>query len=326
MGIRFACGQCGYVLNVKQHQAGKRGICPKCQARVDIPLEGGVESPSSLRNPAPEMQITASTAAATTPTGGSVLAQSPATTHATAAVHEPAPQRPIPSATPASAPRLVAPQLADPIAEAPNLRWYVLPPGAKDPYGPAVGDLFKSWIAEGRVSGDSMVWREDWGTDWKKAGDVLPQLQAIGAPKAASSPAPPKPQPPAPRQPAPQQPVVQQVIPQPGPQPASPQTYSQPAAVAGFPAPGPVYAASPVMAPNTGYAAGYAPNTMPGAMVPGGPPWTGAPAGAMMSPQQPLPLPPRRSRVAANVAIAVLVLIILGLVPLVVLVIMNSPK
>lgn len=38
MGIRFYCPY-GHKLNVKEFQAGQRGICPKCHARFDIPFE-----------------------------------------------------------------------------------------------------------------------------------------------------------------------------------------------------------------------------------------------------------------------------------------------
>ncbi len=37
MGIRFHCPN-GHRLNVKAHLAGKRGYCPHCQARVQIPV------------------------------------------------------------------------------------------------------------------------------------------------------------------------------------------------------------------------------------------------------------------------------------------------
>ena len=39
MGIRFLCDACGKRIHVKDFLAGKRGICPKCGAGVDIPLE-----------------------------------------------------------------------------------------------------------------------------------------------------------------------------------------------------------------------------------------------------------------------------------------------
>ncbi len=37
MGIRFACPN-GHKLNVKEHLAGKRGICPSCGAKFTIPM------------------------------------------------------------------------------------------------------------------------------------------------------------------------------------------------------------------------------------------------------------------------------------------------
>lgn len=33
----------------------------------------------------------------------------------------------------------------------------------------------RKWIAEGRVSSDSLVWREGW-TDWRDAGQLFPAL------------------------------------------------------------------------------------------------------------------------------------------------------
>ena len=61
MGIKFECVHCGHVLHVKDFLAGKRGICPHCQGRFDIPDSPGgasqaddgaaiaVESPASNR-------------------------------------------------------------------------------------------------------------------------------------------------------------------------------------------------------------------------------------------------------------------------------------
>src|SRR6185369_12470502 len=89
-----------------------------------------------------------------------------------------------------AAPAPTTPSRPDPIAEAPHLQWYVLPPGATSHYGPAPGDMFLSWITEGRVSTDSMVWRQDW-PNWQLAGSVLPQLSPTKVPEpAAPAPAP----------------------------------------------------------------------------------------------------------------------------------------
>jgi hypothetical protein len=62
----------------------------------------------------------------------------------------------------------------DPIAEAPHAVWYVRPASGNQ-FGPAAGDIMRRWIAEGRVAGDSLVWREGWA-DWKSASTVFPDL------------------------------------------------------------------------------------------------------------------------------------------------------
>ena len=69
-----------------------------------------------------------------------------------------------------------APEPADPIAEAPEMIWYVRPPSGGQ-FGPAAGDLMRTWLSEGRVSADSLVWREGW-RDWQEAGKVFPKLRS----------------------------------------------------------------------------------------------------------------------------------------------------
>lgn len=194
MGIRFACSACGHILNVKSELAGKRGICPKCQARLEIPQESTVERRGQKESPSSTKLGSAGESAVAS--GGRVATE--------AAVARPQPQatpvaEPAPSAEPVSAAPVAAanpvaqqPAVAavspvaapgDPISEAPHLLWYVAPAGTSNQYGPASGDMFRSWIVEGRVSPDSLVWRQDW-TTWLRAGDVLPQL-GHGAPAAA---------------------------------------------------------------------------------------------------------------------------------------------
>ena len=64
----------------------------------------------------------------------------------------------------------------DPIDEAPHATWYVRP-GSGGQFGPAAGDIMRKWIGEGRVSAESMVWREGW-TDWKLAGPLFHHQRA----------------------------------------------------------------------------------------------------------------------------------------------------
>jgi hypothetical protein len=55
-----------------------------------------------------------------------------------------------------------------------EVNWYVRTPSGGQ-YGPARGTVFRSWIDEGRVSGDALVWREGW-PEWQSAGSVFPEL------------------------------------------------------------------------------------------------------------------------------------------------------
>jgi hypothetical protein len=45
----------------------------------------------------------------------------------------------------------------------------------------------RKWIAEGRISSDSLVWREGWA-DWKSAGQLFPHLGAVGGGPSVSAP------------------------------------------------------------------------------------------------------------------------------------------
>jgi hypothetical protein len=63
---------------------------------------------------------------------------------------------------------------SDPIMAAPHAIWYVRPASGGQ-YGPASGEVLRTWIDEGRVTGDSLLWREGW-TDWRLAGSVVPGL------------------------------------------------------------------------------------------------------------------------------------------------------
>lgn len=80
----------------------------------------------------------------------------------------------------APVPEPVAAAPCDPIEEAPEAIWYVRPPSGGQ-YGPARGDIMRKWIGEGRVSQDSLVWREGWN-DWRTAGQVFPGLGLAATP------------------------------------------------------------------------------------------------------------------------------------------------
>jgi hypothetical protein len=172
MGIKFRCPN-GHKLNVKSFLAGKRGVCPKCGTSVRIPQP----SPEEAAEPADdgddlldEARFPAPGRASAVGLGNGVAATSTA----------------LPAAMPAMAAiPIAAPASGDPIAEAPAAVWYVRPPGGGQ-YGPARGDVMRRWLTEGRVSNDSIVWREDW-SDWRAASDVFGALESA-APQPPSLP------------------------------------------------------------------------------------------------------------------------------------------
>jgi hypothetical protein len=164
MGIRFECVHCGHTLHVKDFLAGKRGICPHCQGRIDIPATPGNAAQSA--------------------DAGGIAVEVPFDEQATREMAE-ADRASLPAAAIAQSPQLerevpiASPGTDDPIAEAPHLHWYVLPPGSMTKFGPAPGDMMRSWIGEGRVAADSLVWREGW-PQWRVASTVFSQFTAAG--------------------------------------------------------------------------------------------------------------------------------------------------
>lgn len=228
MGIRFRCPN-GHKLHVKDFLAGKRGICPKCGAKFQIPQESepdlvkgskraedevadvpGPVAPASptptelpqieerpspapadakdaktKSQPQPEAPVIDPDTAvarknkrrkAKKPVDSDVQVAEPNST-ASVTAEDPSPSASEVSVSPASA--------TDPIAEAPHAVWYVRPPSGGQ-FGPASGDIMRSWISEGRVTIDSLVWREGW-PEWKPAGDTFP---GIISPTPASAPSP----------------------------------------------------------------------------------------------------------------------------------------
>ena len=167
MGIRFVCESCNHKLHVKTFLAGKRGICPHCDARVRIPET----EDSSRRTQVSEQR--AANRVVTHENGGN-LASDVESVSVAPQVHDvgagEVSQQHQPAIGPPVLPAAPGPPVAkdiDPINEAPAANWYVRPPSGGQ-FGPASGEILRSWIREGRVTADSLVWREGW-EDWVAA-------------------------------------------------------------------------------------------------------------------------------------------------------------
>jgi hypothetical protein len=179
MGIRFLCEHCQKRVHVKDFLAGKRARCPHCKESMQIPLESTLvkeksavadtrDSPAAGKSVAdtadakPKSEIRSDV---------HMASAKQASKHETAdlpATAETAKQEMV--ATPPVNPAPLVDE-HDPFAEAPNALWYVAPPQGGQ-YGPADNKMLQSWIEEGRVSSDSMIWREGW-PDWRSATTVM---------------------------------------------------------------------------------------------------------------------------------------------------------
>ena len=153
MGIRFACHVCAKQLNIKQDLAGRRGICPACSSKFRIPKQDAERS-LPLEEPAIDQRT-----------------ESP---EPSAAELNPAELNPA-ELNPVAKPGVEI----DILSNDPDATWYVRPPSGGQ-YGPADGDVLRTWISEGRVAATSLLWRDGW-PNWRAANEVLPGLSGASS-------------------------------------------------------------------------------------------------------------------------------------------------
>lgn len=197
MGIRFRCHHCGHELHVKDFQGGKRSKCPECETRFRIPVataERSIPLDSSLNEDSAQ-----SAAAATSSTGVAIGTLPASSTMAVSGsrksdvpIDSPNQDQEEIATAGVDLPKDRASQLQA-ILEAPEATWYVRPP-AGGQYGPAPADIFCEWLAEHRVTRDSLVWRDGW-PQWLVAGDVFtdyfgPETTYAAAPAPVAEPSP----------------------------------------------------------------------------------------------------------------------------------------
>jgi len=190
MGIKFRCEHCRKKLNVKTFLAGRRGICPECGGKIRIPAANGEDTADGAEI------VTASAASgpASSSPGDTAArgAASPVAAQAVASVSSASAPAPAAGTLPVATPLAAAPASAaspsksqpEAISEAPHARWYVRPPTGGQ-YGPAGGQIMEKWLREGRVSADSLVWREGW-SQWQPGGQVFTQLLGRASDTAGS--------------------------------------------------------------------------------------------------------------------------------------------
>ena len=157
MGIRFECPN-GHRLNVKAFLAGKRGVCPDCDAKFIVPEESG---------------------------GRAALI----TKEAVRANRETNPAAADSQLEAVAAPLPMASEVPSTSADhkLPDV-WYVRLVSGEQ-YGPANTELMGSWVAQGRVPHDSWVWRTGWDK-WRIGNEVLDEFETLPASATATTVAP----------------------------------------------------------------------------------------------------------------------------------------
>ena len=156
MGIRLTCPN-GHKLHLKSFLAGRRGICPHCGARFDIPGERLPELPGEASSSTANIKAVATQARSSrerppAKQGSSAALASLDVDNLLGIKHN------LPSA----------------IDEAPAAEWHVRLRSGEQ-FGPANGPLMRQWLAEQRVPAEAYVWREGW-SDWREASTVFEQL------------------------------------------------------------------------------------------------------------------------------------------------------
>jgi hypothetical protein len=187
MGIKFLCPQ-GHKLHVKSFLMGKRAICPKCGARVVVPSESTAGSDptesvfiqtddSETIDESAELPASQKSGSDRTPASGAGLDDLASITPPSAQLTA--------SAAAASKPGGASTSHADPIDEEPSAVWYVRP-ATGGQFGPASGEIMRTWVDEGRVGASSLVWRAGW-PEWRSAAATFPQLAGAPSGQVAAS-------------------------------------------------------------------------------------------------------------------------------------------
>lgn len=187
MAIRFRCETCNRPINVKNRLAGQEGVCPHCREVILVPGATRLSEQEFLE--------------ARTEWEDRQSGRQPVVTRPDPATPDPhsEPETTLPEppgigvatgeGERSGKPAAVSPDVrieigtagrptGDPFSDAPRAMWYVRPPGGGQ-FGPASANLFRQWIREERVTGESWIWRQGW-EEWEPAHLHFPDLVMAG--------------------------------------------------------------------------------------------------------------------------------------------------
>lgn len=170
MGIVAFCPS-GHRIKVKDHLAGKKGICPHCGTRFRIPAAG-----ATAAAPTPDLATSG-----TLPMGRFVSRDREAAlglprvlAFAAATPTDVEPDVDVESEADAGIDRLPPVTLHPVLAERPSLAWCLAVPGGQ-PSQPLSPESVQQWLDAGGATGTELVWRSDW-PDWVPIRRVFPDM------------------------------------------------------------------------------------------------------------------------------------------------------
>jgi hypothetical protein len=183
MGIIAYCPT-GHRMKVKDHLAGKKGICPTCGARFRIPHASMPAAP----RPAPPVSGN-STAPRDVPAASDLPIAAIVSLDPAAAVGLPEvlllADPGVATVAPAHEPPMVDPDpTADLVIEAEpdepagdvaadDVFWFIAIPGGQ-PSAAMKEPEMRGWLESGQATGREVVWRSDW-PDWRPITDAFPE-------------------------------------------------------------------------------------------------------------------------------------------------------
>lgn len=183
MGIVSYCPS-GHRVKVKDHFAGKKGICPTCGAKFRIPLTSVDAPPAAARGSVAASGDTALPVAAVVSLDADLAATLPRALPLATVSPMDVPREHVPAAgvdqeadvlVEADFTEAAVPAVID---EAPGASWCVALPGGA-PSQPMSGEDLLGWLSSGTATGEELVWRSDW-SDWRPARDVFPDHMPSG--------------------------------------------------------------------------------------------------------------------------------------------------
>lgn len=173
MGIVAHC-PAGHRIKVKDHLAGKKGICPTCGGRFRIPMAdrpaGGGRDPEAL--PVAAVVSLDPRLAASLPPALAIADADRSFDLGSAAPSPAAVDRTAEAECVVEIVGDSGDEVPPPIAEAASALWCIAIPGGQ-PSPAMTAESMLAWLVSGEVTGSEVVWRSDW-SDWRSVAEVFP--------------------------------------------------------------------------------------------------------------------------------------------------------